>query len=286
MEQVSPLKSANCLLPLGVTNAVKNVSANVAKNSAKFMNAMPTMPTLPTSVPWMALGIFLVLVVIFVGIMTHFSSQINTGFNTVVQNIRSSLGMSAKPTAPLDLGTPTTIAAPPAGTSTDRDDSMIEKILPPGGNPEVFNISKNTFTYYDAEPLCKALGAELATYDQVKSAWEKGADWCNYGWVKGQQALYPTQQDTWQKLQSGAEDQRQSCGNPGVNGGYFDNPELRFGVNCYGPKPSQSTNDATRAANGAPQNPGEIEFDKKVAKFRSEKDHVGILPFNGGKWND
>ena len=28
-----------------------------------------------------------------------------------------------------------------------------------------------------------------------------------------------------------------NCGRPGVNGGYFDNPNIKFGVNCYGQKP-------------------------------------------------
>ena len=58
-------------------------------------------------------------------------------------------------------------------------DSVVEKMLPPA--KEVFTVSKNDYSYYDAAPLCKALGAELATYDQVKHAWQKGADWCNYG---------------------------------------------------------------------------------------------------------
>ena len=62
-----------------------------------------------------------------------------------------------------------------------------------------------------------AFGAELATYDQVRDAWKSGADWCNYGWVKGQAAVYPTQQETYDKLQTGAEDQRMACGMPGVN---------------------------------------------------------------------
>jgi len=134
--------------------------------------------------------------------------------------------------------------------------------------------------------LCKALGAELATYDQIKEAWSKGADWCNYGWVKGQQALYPTQNDTWEKLQQGPEDDRLKCGQPGVNGGYFDNPEQRFGVNCYGAKPSQSAHDASVLEQGAPMSPSVIEYDKKVAHFRSESDTLGIMPYNSGKWSD
>jgi len=162
---------------------------------------------------------------------------------------------------------------------------LIEKILPSGGSSEVFNVSKNTFNYYDAEPLCKALGAELATYEQVKSAWENGADWCNYGWVKGQTAVYPTQKETWTKLQAGPEDQRGSCGVPGLNGGFFDNPEMRFGVNCYGPKPEQSQHDATDAATGIPMSPEALEINRKVAEFRTEAPSLGIMPFNTNKWS-
>ena len=161
--------------------------------------------------------------------------------------------------------------------------NAVEKILP-GGSTEVFNISSNKYTYYDAEPLCKALGAELATYDQVKDAWAKGADWCNYGWIKGQMAVYPTSDDTYKKLQGGPEDQQLACGRPGVNGGFFDNPELRYGVNCYGSKPTQSKHDEARAASATPTSPDALEFDKKVAQFKSEAETMGILPFNSHKW--
>jgi hypothetical protein len=152
------------------------------------------------------------------------------------------------------------------------------------GAAEVFNISKNTFTYYDAEPLCKALGAELATYDQVKEAWTKGADWCNYGWTKGQMAVYPTSKDTYAALQKGTPEQQLSCGRPGVNGGYFDNPELLYGVNCYGPKPAQSKHDQAQAAIATPVSPEAYEFDKKVAQFKAQSESIGILPFNKNSW--
>ena len=163
--------------------------------------------------------------------------------------------------------------------------SVIENTLPE--RRQVFNISDNRYTYYDAEPLCKALGAELATYDQVKKAYEDGGDWCNYGWSAGQMALYPTQGDTWQKLQAGTEDQRTSCGKVGLNGGYFDNPELRFGVNCYGAKPPKKSHDASIVSNNDnyPATPETIEFDKKVAKYRSIANTVGILPFKNNKWS-
>ena len=173
----------------------------------------------------------------------------------------------------------------PTPSSPPEEANLIERILPE--RREVFNISANRYTFYDAEPLCKSLGAEIASYEQIKAAYEEGGDWCNYGWSAGQMALYPTQNDTWQKLQAGPEEQRMSCGKVGVNGGYFDNPELRFGVNCYGVKPVQKNHDASIVSNGDnyPESPETIEFDKKVAKFRGLADTIGILPFKKGTWN-
>ena len=82
--------------------------------------------------------------------------------------------------------------------------------------------------------ICKATGNRLATYKEIETAYNKGGDWCSYGWSEGQFALYPTQESTYQKL-SGYEDQVQ-CGKVGINGGYFD-ASYKFGVNCYGYKP-------------------------------------------------
>lgn len=281
----------NSLLPLGVNqafNAVNSVANNVAKNTAKLANNMPKMSDFSgiPSIPWLGIVVFTILVLTFLVLFYFFKAQIQEGFDKLVNSIREALGYSSQPPKPIETTTPTT-APPPMGNipSSDQSTSVVEKILPPGGSPQVFNVSKNKFTFYDAEPLCRALGAELATYEQVKDAWERGADWCNYGWVKGQMAVYPTQKETWEKIQSGPEEQRLACGNPGLNGGYFDNPELRFGVNCYGSKPSQSSHDATRVAKGTPQSPGELAFDKKVAAFRTEADNIGILPFNTNKWN-
>ena len=77
----------------------------------------------------------------------------------------------------------------------------LPKPLPPTDKKEVYNIGNNLFKYDDAEHLCKAFGGELATYEQVEKAFEKGADWCNYGWSQDQMALYPTQKSTWENLQ-------------------------------------------------------------------------------------
>jgi hypothetical protein len=148
------------------------------------------------------------------------------------------------------------------------------------GRKQVFNISRNIYTYGEAEPLCRAFGAELATYDQVKEAYESGADWCNYGWVKGQQAVYPTQKDTWTKLQHGPEEERLSCGMPGMNGGYFPNEDQRFGVNCYGSRPAESALDERVAA----EDRENIAFDREVNHFKAELGSIAVTPWSSKQW--
>jgi len=169
----------------------------------------------------------------------------------------------------------------PAINPTEIRDSLFPK------RAEVFNVSRNIYTYEDALPVCKALGAELATFEQVQDAHKQGADWCNYGWVKGQMAVYPTQKETWDKLQAGPDTYKNACGKPGINGGVFDNPDLRFGVNCYGLRPDKKSTDELLSENGAalPLTPEEIDFDHKVQKFRDQLDTTIVLPWNKSKWS-
>lgn len=267
-----------------IGNTTENIMANIVpKNTPVF-----SQNTAQTG--WIiSLIIFSLLVFIFVVIFMFFQQQITNGMNSFFTSVRDALGMKVSPPPSEEKpGDDVTSPSIPPDQESKIPSSIAEKILPTGApGSEVFSVSKNTFTYYDAQPLCKALGAELATYDQVKAAWEKGADWCNYGWVKGQNAIFPTQTETWQKLQGGPEEERGACGRPGINGGFFDNPELRFGVNCYGPKPAQSTHDESTVAKrtGQPLTPAALEVEKKVNKFRSEADTIGVLPFSENKWS-
>jgi hypothetical protein len=282
--------------PLGMMN--KNVSGDLPTPMAAAANAgnsaakswMPEMPSMPESMPDITgIVIFVVLVAAFITLLVVFKDQLQTIWSQTTEVVKGYFATPPAPGSPAPApgmpkeskGQGPNSDSPPESASQESSD-ILEKVLPGGKN--VFNVSSNRYTYYDAEPLCKALGAELATYDQVKEAWSQGADWCNYGWVKGQMAVFPTSDETYAKAQSGPEDQRMSCGVAGVNGGYFDNPEMRFGVNCYGSKPPQSKHDQTVLAKGAPLSPGALEFDKKVNRFKSESDHIGILPFNINKW--
>jgi hypothetical protein len=246
--------------------------------------------------------IIVVFVAAFVGLLYYFKDYLSELFNTATDIVNGYFtGQPSSAPAPVPTPAETNDASgnpspspgegvPPAaanaqkGQGSDLSIQNMEKILPGGlGSKEVFNVSSNKYTYYDAEPLCKALGAELATYDQVKEAWSKGADWCNYGWIKGQMAVYPTSDDTFTKLQGGPAEQHLACGKPGVNGGFFDNPELRYGVTCYGSKPSKANHDESAAAMATPTSPDALEFDKKVAEFKAEADTIGIMPFNANK---
>jgi len=165
------------------------------------------------------------------------------------------------------------------GEVVDRLESDVEAALGEVGMNQVFNVSRNIYKYEDAEPLCRAFGAELATYDQVKAAYQAGGDWCNYGWSKGQMALFPTQQRTYDRLQdSESKEERESCGVPGVNGGYFPNADERFGVNCYGKRPPESDADR-RAEREGPGGP-ESRFQHEVAKFKSELNEIAVSPFS------
>ena len=217
------------------------------------------------------LGIFIVLFTIVV----IFREQIALGIELVWNSLKNAFGLSKPAVQP--------VPPPFAPEPQVFEQTTVEKILP--NKKEVFNVAQNKYTYSDAEPLCKAFGAELASYDQVKDAWQKGADWCNYGWVKGQAAVFPTQEETYNKLQAGPESQRMSCGVTGVNGGYFDNPELKFGVNCYGNKPSENEADtrAIMAQNGN-LTPETLEYDKKVQGYKTKMGQIPVNPFKPGTW--
>ena len=214
------------------------------------------------------LGVLLIVLILLI----MFRDQIAFGLSVAWQKIKD-----------LFAGSPSPSPSAPAPPSPAIDNGAISKMLP--GKKEVFNIAADKYTYTDAEPLCKAFGAELATYDQVKDAWNKGADWCNYGWVKGQSAVYPTQQVTYDKLQAGPEDQRSACGVPGVNGGYFDNPELQFGVNCYGAKPSENDADIRFASDKHNLTPGALAYDKKVQDYKNHMNEIPVSAFKTGAWS-
>jgi hypothetical protein len=151
---------------------------------------------------------------------------------------------------------------------------------------QVFNIPGNYYTYNDAKALCSAYGAKLANYDQIEKAYNNGAEWCNYGWSAKQLALFPTQKKTYADLQT-IPGHENDCGRPGVNGGYIANPNVKFGVNCYGYKPKirSDEDELMKTAKPYPETPQDIDFQKKVDMMKGNLDQILISPFNYDKWS-
>jgi len=173
-------------------------------------------------------------------------------------------------------------------------DIQINPILPiePSVVPEirvkqqVFNIPGNNYGYNDAKSLCSAYGARLATYDEIENSYNHGGEWCNYGWSDGQMALFPTQKSTFENLQK-IQGHENDCGRPGVNGGYIGNPQVKFGVNCYGYKPKITTEEEEMMLNTSPypKTNKDIAMEERVDYWKSQLDEILVSPFGYNKWS-
>ena len=148
---------------------------------------------------------------------------------------------------------------------------------------EVFHVKGNKYTYEDAKAICKGYQGRLATIEEIENSYNNGADWCEYGWSAEQMALYPTQYSKWKTLQK-IKGHKHDCGRPGINGGYIANPNIKFGVNCYGHKPEITQSEANAMQKEleqpvAPPSPRQEKWDKKLP-------YLTISPFNKEQWSE
>ena len=151
---------------------------------------------------------------------------------------------------------------------------------------QVFHIPGNRYSYEDAKAICLSYDGRLATYQEISDAYDNGADWCGYGWSDGQMALFPTQQSKWKNLQS-IDGHENDCGRPGINGGFIDNPNVRFGINCFGYKPEIKAEEVKQMENATlyQKTQKETDFDKKVDYWRRKIPEILIAPFNHENWS-
>ena len=150
---------------------------------------------------------------------------------------------------------------------------------------QVFNIPGNYYDYDNAKAVCQAYGANLATYDQIEKAYGSGAEWCNYGWSAEKLALFPTQKKTYDRLQT-IPGHENDCGRTGVNGGYIANPNVKFGINCYGNKPkiTSEEEDLMKTATPYPETAKDLAFQKRIDFWKNKVDEILVSPFNYDTW--
>lgn len=150
---------------------------------------------------------------------------------------------------------------------------------------EVYHLSNQDYTYDQSKCKCESYGGRLATKSELIDSYNKGANWCTYGWSEKQTAYYPVQQCDWDKITQQNErlpdNAKKYCGLPGLNGGYFANPNLKFGANCYGVKPEGEIN--------KPKEPycPPMNFCKLESNFEASHklDTDEIVGFNNDKWS-
>ena len=135
--------------------------------------------------------------------------------------------------------------------------------------------------------------AEIADYmediDQMEEAHKSGAEWCSYGWSDNQMILYPTQKSTWEELQKSTDPtKKNSCGRPGINGGYMSNAAMKVGVNCYGAKPEINPASSKLMASIQNYEAGKMLdplHEARVQEMKSKINDVVIAPFNKSAWS-
>ena len=221
------------------------------------------------------LEILLWAVFIVIVLLNGFQYFFNTNITTELSNLFS--------TSP-KIAISETVPAPSATSGGDLGAGPSLKM-----RKQVFHIPASVYDYDNAKALCQAYGANLANIDQMEEAHKSGAEWCSYGWSDNQMILYPTQKATWDELQKGADPaKKNSCGRPGINGGYIADASMKAGVNCYGPKPEMNQGSSKMMANIQNYESGKMIDPLHEARIQQMKDKINdvvIAPFNKGAWS-
>lgn len=149
---------------------------------------------------------------------------------------------------------------------------------------EVFHIAGNKYTYEQAKDMCSKYDSRLATYDEIERAYNNGANWCSYGWSEDQMAFFPTQQSVYNELKT-IKGHENDCGRPGINGGFIDNPKIKFGVNCFGNKPEAKDSDKEymHRINHTPS--PHVSREEMNKSKEEDMQKYTIASFNKDKWS-
>lgn len=217
------------------------------------------------------LGIIIILILLFLVIVNVFYYFFNINISTYISDLFTN---HPKIDIVVDQNQDT---IQPSSLSSSSPNIQMKK--------QVFNIPGNYYDYENAKAMCKAYGSDLASYEEIEDAYENGGEWCNYGWSSGQMALFPTQQKTFDNLQNIPKHEH-DCGRPGINGGYIANPNVKFGVNCYGykPKMTDQEEEIMNVSTPYPLTNEDIAFQKRVDYWKDQINTVLVSPFNYSSW--
>jgi Extracellular link domain len=166
----------------------------------------------------------------------------------------------------------------------DTKTSQSSQSVTSKSDEEVFHIPQNIYTYDDAEKTCKLLNSRLATYEEIERAYQNGGNWCSYGWSSDQLALFPTQKEIYNELKKIPGHER-DCGRPGINGGYFKNKNMKFGINCYGKKPYITTKDKEYIKNHSYTSAINNISEEKKKLTEKQIENILVAPFNKSAWS-
>lgn len=276
MSYSSPSTSSSNSLEEGIFSSI-GLGSNTTSPGSSSTNGMSLLSSSNKSSPsssFMTILLTVIIVIIFIVLLVINGAQYYFGVD-IVAKIKDYFGKNQ---------------------NTENNEKEKEKqeggkkifpiIRKPVIKKEVFNIPGNYFNYDDAKTLCQAHGARLATYSEVEDAYNNGAEWCNYGWSEGQMALFPTQKTTYDGLQK-IKGHENDCGRPGVNGGYMANPEIQYGVNCYGykPKMTKEEEDLMNTSTPYPKTEKDLELERRVNYWKTKLDEILVSPFNYKNWS-
>lgn len=222
--------------------------------------------------------IFLWAIFIVVVVLNGFQYFFNTNITTEISNL-----LSTKPQITISQSVPGEQVSDSAGVGDLGSGPSLKM------RKQVFHIPASIYDYDNAKAVCQAYGAELANTDQMEEAQKSGAEWCSYGWSDNQMILYPTQKSTWEELQKSTDPaKKNSCGRPGINGGYIDNASMKAGANCYGPKPEMNPASSKLMASIQNYESGKMLdplHEARVQAMKGKINDVVIAPFNKGAWS-
>jgi hypothetical protein len=145
----------------------------------------------------------------------------------------------------------------------------------------------NKYKKENVENVCRGLDSKLATYSQLLDAVNKGANWCQYGWLNDNSKDNNNNNNNKIDVYGYTVNDDNTC-TPKLN----DAPSQpiteveEFGVNCFGVKPDMDTEFKTQLTQKKQEKAKILEEEEAQEKeFLERVKGSDILPFNKDKWS-